>query len=241
MIDAAFKALSQMFSRPFRAVLLKSAGLGLVLIVLFGIALDRFLVALTDLAQRWAAGALGPSSETPLAFLAKVLSIAAALGIVAGSVMLMPAVTALVASFFADDIADEVERSYYPADPGGMPLPLGLALIKGIETALLAAAVYLVALPFLLFAGFGTLIFFFATAFLLGRQYFDLAAIRFHPPADAKRLRQAYQGRIFLAGMIVALFVSIPIVNLATPLFGMALMVHVHKGLGGRSGIRRAG
>jgi uncharacterized protein involved in cysteine biosynthesis len=239
VIDAAFKALSQMFSRPFRAVLLKSAGLALILIVLFGIALDRLLVALTDLAQRWAAGAVGPSSETPLAFLAQVLSFAAALGIVAGSVMLMPAVTSLVASFFADDIADEVEHSYYPADPPGMPLPLGLALIKGVETALLAAAVYLVALPFLLFAGFGTLIFFFATAFLLGRQYFDLAAMRFHPPADAKRLRQAYQGRIFLAGMIVALFVLIPIVNLATPLFGMALMVHVHKGLAGRSqGVR---
>src|SRR5437868_14506863 len=143
-----------MFSAPFRAVLLKSVGLGLLLIVLLGIALDRLLVALTDLAQRWAEGALGPSSEMPLAFLAKVLAIATALGIVAGSVLLMPAVTALVASFFADDIAHEVERSHYRADPVGVPLPLPLALAEGIETALLAAIVYLIALPFLLFAGF---------------------------------------------------------------------------------------
>jgi uncharacterized protein involved in cysteine biosynthesis len=174
-------------------------------------------------------------SETPLAILAKVLSIAAAVGIVAGSVLLMPAVTALVASFFADDIALEVERSHYPADPVGTPLPLALALVQGVETALLAAGVYLVALPFMLFAGFGALIFFFATAFLLGREYFKLAAMRFHPPAEAKRLRKLYAGRVLLAGMIIAGFVSIPVVNLATPLFGMAFMVHVYKRIAGRA------
>jgi CysZ protein len=32
---------------------------------------------------------------------------------------------------------------------------------------------------------------------------------------------------------VIAAFVSIPIVNLATPLFGMAFMVHMHKRLSG--------
>src|SRR5215813_9815390 len=41
MIDAAVKALAQMFSPPFRWVLLKSAGLALVLIVLIAIGLHR--------------------------------------------------------------------------------------------------------------------------------------------------------------------------------------------------------
>jgi CysZ protein len=36
---------------------------------------------------------------------------------------------------------------------------------------------------------------------------------------------------VFLAGLMIAAFVSIPIVNLATPLFGTALMVHLHKRL----------
>jgi len=31
--------------------------------------------------------------------------------------------------------------------------------------------------------------------------------------------------------MLIALFVSIPIVNLATPLFAMAMMMHLHKRL----------
>ena len=38
---------------------------------------------------------------------------------------------------------------------------------------------------------------------------------------------------IFLAGLIIAAFVSIPFLNLATPLFGMAFMVHMHKLLSG--------
>ena len=55
--------------------------------------------------------------------------------------------------------------------------------------------------------------------------------MRLHPVAEAKHLRKMRQGSVFVAGLIIAVFVSIPIVNLATPLFGMALMVHVHKRL----------
>ena len=123
----------------------------------------------------------------------------------------MPAVTAFVGTFFVDEIADEVERAHYPADPPGRALPLWRALIEGIKTALLAIAVYLCAVPFLLFAGLGLVIMFLATAYLLGREYFLLAAMRFRPPEEAKALRRADRGSVFLAGLLIALFVSIPI------------------------------
>ena len=84
-------------------------------------------------------------------------------------------------------------------------------------------------MPFLLFAGIGAVIFFLATAFLLGREYFELAAMRYRPVAEAKRLRKMHHGTVFVAGMFIAAFVSIPIVNLATPLFAMAFMVHMYK------------
>ena len=105
--------------------------------------------------------------------------------------------------------------------------------LEGIKTALLTLLVYLVALPFVLFAGAGFLIFFVATAWLLGREYFELAAMRFRPPAEAKAMRKDNAATVFTAGLFIAAFVSIPIVNLATPLFGMALMVHMHKRLSG--------
>jgi uncharacterized protein involved in cysteine biosynthesis len=140
-------------------------------------------------------------------------------------------VTAFVASFFADQIADEVERVHYPADPPGVALPLGRAILEGGRTALLAIVVYICAVPFLLFAGFGVVIFFVATAWLLGREYFELAAMRFRSPEEAKALRRRNAARVYVGGLFIAAFVSIPLVNLATPLFAMAFMVRVHKRL----------
>ncbi|HWF94295.1 MAG TPA: sulfate transporter family protein [Xanthobacteraceae bacterium] len=231
MLGAAALALSQMFSPPFRTVLVKSIGLALILIVIIGIGLHHLLAWVADAGEGLAEHTLGPNAHGPLAVLAFILSIAAGLGILVGSVFLMPAVTALVASFFVDDIALAVERSRYPGAPAGKPLPLPRAVIEGVRTALLAIAVYLVALPFLLFAGFGAIIFFFCTAYILGREYFELAAMRYRPVADARALRKQHTGTVFVAGMFIAAFVSIPVVNLATPLFGMAFMVHMHKRL----------
>jgi len=84
-----------------------------------------------------------------------------------------------------------------------------------------------------LFAGAGFLIFFLATAWLLGREYFELAAMRFRSPEEAKAMRRDNAAIIFTAGLFIAAFVSIPIVNLATPIFAMAFMVHMHKRLSG--------
>lgn len=231
MLAAAAQAFSDMLSPPFRVVLMKSIGFALLLIVIAAIGLHNFLTWLTGAGEGWAENALGPAAHTPLTALAFILSVAAGLGIVVGSVFLMPAVTALVASFFVDDIALEVERSSYPDEPVGKPLPIARAVIEGVRTALLAVAVYLVALPFLLFAGFGALIFFLCTAYILGREYFELAAMRYRPVAEARALRKLNHGTVFVGGMVIAAFVSIPIVNLATPLFGMAFMVHIHKRL----------
>jgi CysZ protein len=229
MLDAAIKALAQMASPPFRAVLVKAVALAIVLLVVLGIAIDRGLVALLEHGSAWIETHMGPDAHTAVVVIKWIVAIAAGLGILAGAVFLMPAVTALVASFFVDPIAEEVERVHYPEDPVGTALPLGTAILEGVQGALLAILIYLCALPFLLLAGIGFVIFFLATAYVQGRIYFELAAMRFHPPADAKRLRKRHAGTIFVAGLFVAAFLSIPILNFATPLFATAFMVHVHK------------
>jgi uncharacterized protein involved in cysteine biosynthesis len=55
--------------------------------------------------------------------------------------------------------------------------------------------------------------------------------MRYRPPLEARAMRKSNQSTVFMAGLLIAAFVSVPIVNLATPLFGMALMVHIHKRL----------
>jgi CysZ protein len=232
MFDAAIKALAQMFSPPFRRVLLKSIGLGLILIVLMGVGLNRVFSWMATTGAHWAEATAG--GHTAWQVLAWVLSIAATLGIITGALFLMPAVTAFVGSFFVDEIAEEVERTHYPNETPGTALPLFRAMVEGVNTALLAVLVYLCAVPFLFVAGLGLVIMFLANAYLLSREYFLLAAMRFRPPAEAKAMRNAHRGQIFIAGLVIAMFVSIPIVNLATPLFAMAMMVHIHKRLSQR-------
>src|SRR6202048_1597214 len=233
MIDAAVKALSQIISPPMRSILWRSIVLALVRITVLAVGLQRLLSWFATSGQGGAEAMLGPGFHTPLNVLTWIVSIAAGLGVVFGAVFLMPAITSLVASVFVDEVADHVEREYYPAEPPGTALPLGLAMTEGVKTALLTVLVYLVALPFVFVAGVGFIVFFIATAWLLGREYFELAAMRFRPPAEAKAMRKDNGAIVFAAGLVIAAFVSIPIVNLATPLFGMAFMVHMHKRLSG--------
>src|SRR3954469_22234308 len=233
MFDAGIKALSQILSPPMRSILWRSIGLALVLIVVLAIGLQRLLSWFATSGERWAEAMLGPGFETPLNVLAWMVSIAAGLGVVFGALLLMPAITAMVASVFVDEVAEHVELEHYPAERPGMALPLGVAMTEGVKTALLTILVYLIALPFVFLAGAGFIAFFIATAWLLGREYFELAAMRFRPPAEAKAMRKDNAAVIFMAGLIIAAFVSIPIVNLATPLFGMAFMVHMYKRLSG--------
>src|SRR6202022_959060 len=205
----------------------------LVLIVVLAVGLQRLLSWFATSGQGWAEAMLGPGFHTPLNVLAWVVSVAARLGGVFGAGFLMPAISSLVASVFVDEVAEHVEREYYPAERPGLALPFGLAMTEGVKTALLTIGVYLIALPFVFVAGAGFIAFFIATAWLLGREYFELAAMRFRSPAEAKAMRKQNAATVFTAGLIIAAFVSIPIVNLATPVFGMALMVHMHKRLSG--------
>ena len=233
MIEAALNAFAQMFAPALRHVLLKAVGLALILIVFIGILMQRVLAAWAETGANWAEQTSGFAPHAMWTALAWILSIMAGLGIVTGAVFLMPVVTAFVGSFFVDEIADAVEREHYPADLPGRALPFFRALIEGIKVAALALLVYLCALPFVLFAGLGVIMLFLANSYLLSREYFELAAMRFRPPPEARAMRKSNAMYIFLAGMFIALFVSIPIVNLATPIFAMAFMVHIHKRLSG--------
>jgi CysZ protein len=77
--------------------------------------------------------------------------------------------------------------------------------------------------------GVNLIAFFVGNGYLLGREFFEAAARRFHDRDGARALRQANAGRVFLGGIVIALFLAIPILNLFTPLFATAFMVHVYK------------
>jgi CysZ protein len=78
-------------------------------------------------------------------------------------------------------------------------------------------------------------VFFAANAYLLGREYFELAASRFRPFPEAQRMRSHNRPTVLAAGAMMAGLMLVPVLNLLTPLFGIALMVHVHKHLARRA------
>ena len=139
--------------------------------------------------------------------------------------------SALVAGYFLDDAAEIVERTDFPGDPPGQPLPLGRALLYGLRFAGLSLLVNLAALILFFMPVVNLVAFFAANAYLLGREYFELAAGRFRPMAEAARMRAHTAPTVLAAGAMLAGLLLVPVLNLLTPLFGIALMVHVHKRL----------
>ena len=86
MLSAAAKALAQMFTPPFRAVLLKSIGLAILVLIIFGIGLHRLLGWLAGIGEGYLEGVAGQGMATPLHALLWVLAIMAGFGLVAGAV-----------------------------------------------------------------------------------------------------------------------------------------------------------
>jgi CysZ protein len=220
MLAAAIQAFQQLFTPPFRAVLLKCVG--------FTIALLAVLIIIVE----WVFGhfvAWPHWIETATEWLG-------GLALVAGSIFLIPPVTSLMAGLYLDDIASEVERVYYPSDPPGHELPTLATIGVGVNFFLVVLIVNLFALFLLLVPGINLIAFYAGNGYLLGREYFEMVATRHLPAEEARQLRKANMVYVSLCGLIIAGLASVPIVNLLTPLFATAFMVHVYKILARRAG-----
>ena len=216
MFDDALASLNEIFSKPFRAVLFKSLALTLALLAALGLALERGAI--------WVSAGGAPWLQT-------LIGVAAALGLFVGLIFLIPAVSILVAGFFLDELADHVEADIYPPGLRGRPAPVMTSLGLAAKFAAVALAVNFVAFCVWLLPGVNALAFVVANAYLFGREYFQLAALRFRPLDEVQALRSRHGLTLFAAGLIIALFVATPVLNLLTPLFGIALMARLHKRL----------
>ncbi len=226
MFDAALAAAAQIFTPPFRKVLFKTLALTLALLALAWVGLEKLLVA-----------ALALPIAAPYPFVTAILSFVGGVGLVIGLAFLVTPVSFLVAGFFFDELAEHVEIELDPAG-AGRAMPLGDAAWVAVQFAALALAVNLVALLLLFVPGVNALAFFGANAYLFGRGYFELAALRHLPAPEVARLRRANEPQLFVAGLVMAAMLAIPFVNLLTPLFGTAFMVRLTRSILIRSGYR---
>jgi CysZ protein len=224
LIQSALAAWRQVLFGPLRRILWRSLALTVALLVLLWFGLTHLF---SYYLKGHALSVDHPWVDTFAYFFAGA-------GLIIALVYFLPVVSALVAGYFLDDAAEIVERTDFPAEPPGRAMPFGRALLYGLRFAGLSLVVNIAALMLFFVPGVNIAVFFFANAYLLGREYFELAAARFRPMPEAAQMRLAHRGTVMLAGAAIAAILLVPILNLVTPLFGIALMVHVHKRLSGR-------
>ena len=224
MFAAAIEAFRQILTRPFRAVLIKCIGFTIGLLLLLIVAVE------------WS---FGYFVEWP-GWIETALQWLGGAALIVGSIFLIPPVTSLMAGLYLDDVAAEVERATYPQDPPGRELPVLRAIGAALKFFFVVLAVNLIALFLLLVPGVNLIAFYVGNGYLLGREYFEMVAMRHLPQAEARRLRKSNNGYVTLCGLVIAALASVPILNLLTPLFATAFMVRIYKSVARAAGLREA-
>jgi uncharacterized protein involved in cysteine biosynthesis len=74
-------------------------------------------------------------------------------------------------------------------------------------------------------------LFYLLNGYLLGREYFEMVAVRRLDLPATKRLRRAFRGRVIMAGAVITFLLTIPLVNLITPIIATAFMLHIFEDL----------
>jgi len=225
IIEAARLSGQNLFSPASRSVLFKSLGLTVLLLAGLWFGLGE---AFSAFAMPWLENLL-PGLPDWAGWAGTVAAIIAGIGLALVLALFVAPVTAAMAGLFLDDIAEVIETRDYPDETPGRAMPLMQSIRQSLGFLLVVGLGNLFALILLLVPGINIAAFFLVNGYLLGREYFEFAAMRFMSPADAKRLRSRHSTTVFFAGLIIAAFLSVPLLNLLTPMFAAGMMVHLHK------------
>ncbi len=221
------KALEQIGDNRFRRVLI--LGVGLSLGLLFLIYLGFIGVISFFFPESFTLPWIGE-----ITWVKSALSWATIPVMIGLSAFLMMPVASAFTSLFLDEVADAVEGVHYPhlSQAPRTPLVEGIkesvAFLGVLIAANLAALILYLFMPF-----FAPFIFWLLNGFLLGREYFQLVAVRRLGRAGARALRARHSGEIWMAGALMAVPLSIPIVNLMVPVLGAATFTHLYHRLEG--------
>jgi uncharacterized protein involved in cysteine biosynthesis len=144
--------------------------------------------------------------------------------------LLFPAVASVALSFYLERVAEAVEARHYPGLPPPRVQSVGETSVAGARFLAVSLLLNLAALLFLVVPPVFPFVFYAVNGYLLSREYYELVALRRLPADRARTVRVAFQGRLVLAGVAIAFLLTVPVVNLVTPLLATAAMVHLVEG-----------
>lgn len=231
-------ALGDLFGKPLRGLLLICAALAGALLAA---ATWGATTVLVPLIPQGGAGWTGWLSDIGRAL--------AEAGVVLLAILLFPAVSMIVGGALFDAAAQRVERLRFPSDAPARAVPLHEGLLAGLRIAPLALLLNVLALPLVFIPVVNVLAFTLLNAFLMGRECFTLAALRFRTFEAARDMRRRRGVSVYLAALAPALLAGLPtmlpitpfliplvaIVSFPAPLLGAAVMVRLHKALSAAS------
>ena len=144
---------------------------------------------------------------------------------------LFPSIVTLIITFFLEHVIEAVERKHYPNLPKQRQQNTWDVVRITIRFMLLSGSLNVLVLPFYaVFFWLGPinlLIFYTLNGYLLGKEYFELVAYRRLETNKVKNLFNMSRVSIFKFGIISALLMTVPIVNMIAPIISVAAMVHL--------------
>lgn len=211
LITSAFKAVESLFAPGMFFVLLKSIVITLVALTVFFFGASSVFF--------WIFG-----HESWISWLG-------AFGSGAMAWFLFPAIMPVIVNFFDTRIVRLIEDAQYPGAPRASEPPFFAEFMHDAKFSLKALALNLVALPFYLIPVVNLLLFYGLNGYLLGREFFIMVARQHMSLEEAGALHKTHGRVAGLAGMLLAIAATIPIINLFAPIWGIALMVHLFHSL----------
>ena len=212
MLRSLAYAFGQLDDPAIRRIVWLSASLALATLAGLVIGAGALLAQTTVLDWPW------------LEAVVDLLGVLAALGLAA---LAFPAALGLVAGLFTERVADAVDRRYYPAQGPCRNVSVGQSLSIALRFAglIVAGNLAVVLLSFWL-PGLNLLLLLGLNGYLLGREYFEMAAVRRFDPSGLRVLRKRHRTAIWGGGLLIAILTAVPLLNLLVPVIASAFMVH---------------
>lgn len=225
ILSSFFAALGQIGDPRFRKVLW--LGVALAIALLFAMYAAVLLVV-----QLFTPDSLTLPFVGEVTGLTGLLSAASILFLLILSVFLMVPVASAFTGLFLDDVADAVEERHYPRYSPAPRASFWTSLIESARYFWVLVALNLVGLLVTLFTGpLGMGLLWLINGFLLSREYFTMIALRRLDAVQARAMLRDNRIRLWVAGTLMAMPLSIPILNLVIPVLGAATFTHLYHRL----------
>lgn len=214
MINAISKAIAQLGDRPIQKVILLTLISGfIVFVVLWSVV--GFSLANTNI---FAIGWL----ETVVDFMGGLATLII-------TWMLFPGIISAVMALFLETIARAVEAKHYPHLAPAEGVRVGESIFAAVRFVAVLVVLNIFLLMFLIFPPIFPFVFYGVNGYLLGREYFEMVALRRMNTHDARALRKQNKNRVLVFGIVIAFLLSIPLVNLLVPIVATAAMLHLFE------------